>query len=107
LFMRHDVVASWGQFGLLFVLSVASAILWNLLVTGWPAYFNFWSLPSVVYFLPLVILASLVLAGMGRRMDEVLPLLVAILAADIWLAAFVSLVHLAAGDLPAPRAIQW
>jgi hypothetical protein len=106
LFMRHDVVASWGQFGLLFVLSVASAILWNLAATGLPAYFNFWSLPSVVYFLPLVMLASLILAGMGRRMDEVLPLLVAILAADIWLDAFVSVAHLAAGQAPR-RAMQW
>jgi Peptidase C13 family len=106
LFMRHDVVASWAQFGLLFVLSVASTILWNLLATGWPAHFNSWSLPSVVYFLPLVMLATLVIAGMGRRMDEVLPLLVAILAADLWLDAFVGLAHLVAGHAPR-RAMQW
>ena len=107
LLMRHDVVASWAQFALLFALSIAATIFWSFVATGWPARFNFWAAPNAVYFLPLIVLASLALAGIARRLDDVLALLVAILAAVFWLDAFLGLAHAVAGGIPARRAAQW
>jgi len=107
LLMRHEVMASWTQFALLFALSIAATIFWSFVATGWPARFNFWSLPGAIFFLPLIMLASLVLAGMARRMDDVLALLVAVLAAEFWLDAFLGLGYAIAPAIPMRRAAHW
>src|SRR6478672_1842541 len=74
---RRDIAASWGQFGMLFALTIVSTVLWSLVATGWPARFNHWALPYAVFFLPLVVLASVSIAGIAGRTDGALGLLVA------------------------------
>jgi len=104
---RRDIVASWSQFGILFALTIVSTIAWSLVATGWPARFNYWGLPYAVFFLPLVILASLAVAGIARRTDDVLGLLVAVLAADLWLEAFLTLAYVALGSAPVRWLAHW
>jgi hypothetical protein len=105
--VREGVAATWGQFGILFVLSIVSVVAWGLVQVGWPAQFHFWSLPNGVFFLSLVVLAAVLLAGMSRRMDDVLALIVAILAAGLWLDAFLTIAHVAAPSIPVRVISQW
>ena len=104
---RDGLVASWSQFAILFVLSIVSVVAWGLVQVGWPADFHFWSLPNALFFLPLIVLVSLLLAALARRMDDVLALMVAILAAGLWLDALLTIVHVAAPSIPVRAASQW
>jgi len=104
---RRDVVASWGQFGMLFALTIVSTVLWSLVATGWPARFNHWALPYAVFFLPLIVLASVSVAGIAGRTDGALGLLVAVLAADLWIEAFLTLSHLVSASTGVRSIAQW
>jgi hypothetical protein len=104
---RRDVVVSWGQFGMLFALAIVSTVFWSLVATGWPARFNYWALPYAVFFLPLIVLASLAIAGIARRTDDALGLLVAVLAADLWIEAFLALSYLASASTGVRSVVQW
>ena len=104
---RADVVASWGQFGVLMALAIVSTASWSLVATGFPARFNYWAVPYAVFFLPLVILASLGIAGMARRTEEVLWILVPVLAAELWIEGVLTLLELALASMPLRSVVQW
>jgi hypothetical protein len=104
---RDGVAATWAQFGILFALSIVSVVWWGLVQVGWPAQFHFWSLPHAVFFLPLIVLVSLLLAALARRMDDVLGLMIAILAAGLWLDAFLAIAYAVSQSVPVRGASQW
>ena len=105
---RHrDVVATWGQVGLLFVATIVSSVVWGLVDTGWPARFNASGLPHALFPLPLVILASLTIAVMARRPSETLAMVVALVAAGLWIDAGASGARLAARNFGGPNISLW
>ena len=98
----QDVVATWGQFGLLFVLSLVSTAGWGLAAVGWPAEFNWWGIPYAVFFLPLLMLTACTVAALGGRTDDTLALVVGVLCASLWMDAVVGVAQIAAMHL-SPR----
>jgi hypothetical protein len=105
---RHrDVVATWGQVGLLFVATIVSSVVWGLVDTGWPARFNASGLPYALFSLPLVILASLTIAALARRSSDTLAMVVALFAAGLWIDAGASMARLAARNLGGPSLSLW
>ena len=103
----RDVVATWGQLGLLLVASIASSMVWGLVDTGWPARFNASGLPHAIFPLPLVILASLTIAIMARRPSDTLAMVVALFAAGLWIDAAASGARLVARNFGGPNVAPW
>jgi hypothetical protein len=102
-----DVVADWTQFANLLVLSVLSTLVWQMATVGWPGYVNLWALPETLFFVPLLCLAAWSMASLGRRADETLALVVAVMSAGLWLDAFVGVAALVADRLPGKDAGPW
>jgi Peptidase C13 family len=93
---HRDVVATWGQVGLLVVATVVSSVVWGLVDTGWPARFNPSGVPHALFSLPLIILASLTITAMARRSSDTLAMVVVLLAAGLWIDAGASAAKVAA-----------
>ncbi len=95
-FRRADVIATWGQAGLLLAINVASVVFWEWVVAGFSPRFDPTALPGALFGLLLVWLAACAIAALNRTPARALDLAVALLAAGVWLDAFVSLAYVAA-----------
>jgi hypothetical protein len=105
---RHrDVIATWVQVGLLIVATIVSSAAWGLVDVGWPARFNASGLPHALFPLPLIILASLTTAAMARRTSETLAMVVALLAAGLWIDAGANGARFVARHVVGPDVSPW
>lgn len=99
LFMRAPVVATWGQLALLLALSVVSLVFWQWVAAGFAPRFVPFELPGGLFPLILSLFASCAIAALARSPAQALGLLVVLLAAGLWLDAFVTLARLAADQV--------
>ncbi|MFO1303769.1 MAG: C13 family peptidase [Burkholderiales bacterium] len=95
-FMRANVVATWGQAGLLLALNAVSIVFWEWVVAGFAPRFDPTALPGASFGLLLLWAAACAIAALNRTPARALDLAVALLSAGVWLDVVLSLAHVAA-----------
>jgi hypothetical protein len=96
----NRLVVSFTQLAALIALSLASTLVWQMVIIGWPGQLTMWGLPDALFGIPLLLLAAWSMAALGGRPADTLALVIAVLAAGLWLDAFVGIAVVAAEHAP-------
>src|SRR5689334_11273720 len=81
----REVTASWTQFSLLVLLSLASTLIWQIVVVGLPGRLSPWGIPDALVGIPLLLIVAWAMAALGGRSGDTLALVVAVLSSVLWL----------------------
>lgn len=81
----REVIASWTQFSLLVLLSLASTLIWQIVVVGLPGRLSPWGIPDALVGIPLLLIVAWAMAALGGRSGDTLALVVAVLSSVLWL----------------------
>ncbi len=102
-FMRvgaEDIKASWSQLVALIALGLVATFVADLATVGAKGQFVFYNVPGVLFYVPLILVASWSLACLARRPEQTLTLMIALSALVVPLDIVRSLYSILYRDLP-------